>query len=67
MAVATWTGSMVKSSPTSTNRTVAPAWRTALSVATNVNGEVITSSPGPMALLISPAISALVPLFTAMA
>ena len=39
----------------------------ALTVATNVNGEVITSSPGPTPRAVRAATSAVVPLFTATA
>ena len=51
----------------SAKRTVAPASRIAFSVATNVNGSVITSSPGCRSSTCSAAISAVVPLFTATA
>ena len=58
---------MLKSSPMSTNRGVAPTSRIALSVATKVKGDVITSSPAPIRWASSDAMSALVPLLTATA
>ena len=51
----------------SANRAVAPASRIALSVATNVNGLVITSSPGCEVQHLQRRDSAVVPLLTATA
>ena len=48
----------------STNTGVAPAYSIAATVATNVNGTVITSSPGPMPAASSARCSALVPELT---
>src|SRR5690349_18533779 len=55
------------SSSMSTRTGVAPTYRIALMVAANVNGVVMTSSPGPMPLASSAMCNAVVPEETAMA
>ena len=60
-------GSRQKSAPMSAKRAVAPDSRIAFSVATKVNGLVMTSSPGPIPSAWSAATSAVVPLLTATA
>lgn len=67
ISAATESGSMVKSSRMSANRTDAPLRRIALMVAAKVNGVVITSWPGPISSTASAASSASVPLATAIA
>ncbi len=65
IAASTWRASMLPvSGSTSTSRTFAPACRTALAVATNVIGVVMTSSSGPRPSAVSERNSALVQLET---
>ena len=57
-------GEMFRSSPTSASTGVAPVSRIAFTVAQNVSGVVITSSPGPMPSAASATCIAALPEFT---
>jgi hypothetical protein len=68
IALSILAGSIVRyEGSTSTNTGLAPAYSIAATVATKVNGTVMTSSPRPTPAASRDKCSALVPLFTPMA